>query len=353
MTISATVESFGLADSLVSIIVPVYRVEQYLDKCVDSIINQTYDNIEVILVNDGSPDRCPQMCEEWAKRDSRIHVINKNNGGLGSARNAGLQVANGDYIWFVDSDDYVEADALEYAVAAAEADQSDIVFFGTQDDAYANGQYRPIVANPMVDFHAATNEEFRAHFAELTEAYWAIPAWNKLYRHAFLTEQHAVFREDINVAEDQQFNIALYPHVRRATAIPRRLYHYVHRGGSLSASRYNSRTLTSRVAVYRTVCSVLTDWSPESLNFYRDELIMQVSVVIDSLYMDINTLTKQKRNHELEQILADDNIREAAVHVKPRSHRNAYISRCLRSGSKNGLKVYGFFVAWFKRHRGR
>ena len=92
-------------DEKVSIIVPVYNVEKYLDKCIESIVNQTYRNIEIILVDDGSPDKCPEICNEWAKKDDRIKVIHKENGGLSSARNAALEIAQGDYITFVDSDD--------------------------------------------------------------------------------------------------------------------------------------------------------------------------------------------------------------------------------------------------------
>lgn len=99
--------------SLISVIVPIYKVQDYLDECIESIISQTYSNIEVILVDDGSPDRCPQMCDEWAKRDSRIRVVHKKNGGLSSARNAGLDVAKGEYISFVDSDDFICKDALQ------------------------------------------------------------------------------------------------------------------------------------------------------------------------------------------------------------------------------------------------
>lgn len=99
--------------SLISVIVPIYKVQDYLDECIESIINQTYSNIEVILVDDGSPDRCPQMCDEWAKRDSRIRVVHKKNGGLSSARNAGIDVAKGEYISFVDSDDFICKDALQ------------------------------------------------------------------------------------------------------------------------------------------------------------------------------------------------------------------------------------------------
>lgn len=102
-----------MTNSLISIIVPVYKVEEYLDECVQSLVNQTYKNLEIILVDDGSPDRCPQMCDEWARKDPRISVIHKSNGGLSSARNAGLDAAKGDYIGFVDSDDIIDAEMYE------------------------------------------------------------------------------------------------------------------------------------------------------------------------------------------------------------------------------------------------
>lgn len=99
---------------LVSVIVPVYKVEDYLDKCVKSIVAQTYENLEIILVDDGSPDNCPSMCDSWAQKDSRIKVIHKENGGVSSARNSALDAAAGDYICFVDSDDFIEPNAVGY-----------------------------------------------------------------------------------------------------------------------------------------------------------------------------------------------------------------------------------------------
>ena len=100
-------------NSLVSIIVPIYKVEDYLDECVDSIVNQTYKNLEILLVDDGSPDACPKMCDEWKIKDRRIHVIHKKNGGLSDARNVGLDNAKGDYIAFVDSDDFIKNTMIE------------------------------------------------------------------------------------------------------------------------------------------------------------------------------------------------------------------------------------------------
>lgn len=99
-----------IVNSLISVIVPVYKVEEYLDECVQSLVDQSYTNLEIILVDDGSPDKCPQMCDAWAEKDSRIRVEHKKNGGLSSARNAGLDVAKGEYVSFVDSDDFFDKD---------------------------------------------------------------------------------------------------------------------------------------------------------------------------------------------------------------------------------------------------
>ena len=101
-------------EDLITIVVPVYKVEKYIDRCVTSILNQTYKNLQIILVDDGSPDNCGKICDEYAKKDNRIEVIHKENGGLSDARNAGINIAKGKYIAFVDSDDYVSNDYIEY-----------------------------------------------------------------------------------------------------------------------------------------------------------------------------------------------------------------------------------------------
>lgn len=113
--------------STVSIIIPVYKVEQYIYRCLNSVINQTYKKVEIILIDDGSPDNCPHICDEYAEKDSRIKVIHKMNGGLSDARNIGLKHVTGDYIFFVDSDDFIHERTVEYLVELAERYKADIV----------------------------------------------------------------------------------------------------------------------------------------------------------------------------------------------------------------------------------
>ncbi len=99
-------------NELISIIIPVFKVEKYLDRCLESVTAQSYTNLEIILVDDGSPDKCPEMCDLWAKKDSRIKVIHKENDGLANARNSGIEACTGDYVMFIDSDDYIESDMV-------------------------------------------------------------------------------------------------------------------------------------------------------------------------------------------------------------------------------------------------
>lgn len=115
---------------VVSIVLPIYNVEKYLNRCVKSVINQSYKNLEIILVDDGSPDNCPVLCDEWAKKDNRIKVVHKKNAGLGYARNTGIENATGEYICFFDSDDYIALDTIEKAYNLATKEKSDIVTFG-------------------------------------------------------------------------------------------------------------------------------------------------------------------------------------------------------------------------------
>ena len=160
----------------ISIIVPVYKVEKYLNKCVDSILGQSFSDFELILVDDGSPDNCPFICDEYAKKDSRVKVIHKTNGGLSDARNAGIEIAKGEYLAFIDSDDYVAPDTYEHAFNLMLENNADMVVFDA------------VIVNENQDAEFIDSEEFFVYDKNvaLTEMIvnrkFSVNAWNKLYK---------------------------------------------------------------------------------------------------------------------------------------------------------------------------
>lgn len=217
--------------SLISVIVPIYKVQDYLKECIESIINQTYSDIEVILVDDGSPDRCPQMCDEWAKRDSRIRVVHKKNGGLSSARNAGLDVAKGEYISFVDSDDFICKDALENLYNRIKDDKSIGITSGLiyryQEGSINNFKDQWLCSKEIV----IPSSEFLLETMSQKTSY---TVWNKLYRRDVIGNTR--FREGRN-NEDTLFMYDLGKNIAILNVcmveIPHYVYYYRYREDSI------------------------------------------------------------------------------------------------------------------------
>ena len=212
---------------LISIIVPIYKVEKYLHRCVDSILNQSYSLIEVILVDDGSPDKCFQICDEYAEKDKRIRVIHKKNGGLSDARNEGLKIAKGEYILFVDSDDYIHRNMIEIMHQTLQRDKSELVIcsFEKVDEAGKvledqNYLKEDIIANKAKVFDSL-----------LTETGWnLVPAWNKLYSRRAL--KNISFPKG-KINEDEFVIHQIINNCNNISLVSEPLYYYVQRGGSI------------------------------------------------------------------------------------------------------------------------
>lgn len=218
----------------ISVIVPIYRVEEYLPACLDSILRQTYGNLEILLVDDGSPDRCGEICEEYAARDARIRVIHKANGGLSSARNAGLEIASGDYIAFVDSDDFLEPDAYECMLAAAKKYDVGLVCAGRYDDDLSGASVPGLCPERE---EAVSGEETARRIFRWNGMDSA--AWDKLYCAALFDD---VRYPEGMIAEDVPTTYRLALRAGRAALLPKRLYHYRHRENSISTSRVSEKT---------------------------------------------------------------------------------------------------------------
>ena len=168
-----------MEDRLVSVIVPVYKVEFFLRRCVESILKQTYQNMEIILVDDGSPDRCPQICDSFCRKDTRIRVIHKKNGGLSDARNVGIEAAKGEYLCFVDSDDYIQSTMLEHLVKAVDSAGVNLAITNLKTvDEHGNRVFR-VEQSPIMDGIFPAEELLPKLYQEM--GWYYIVAWNKLY----------------------------------------------------------------------------------------------------------------------------------------------------------------------------
>ena len=230
----------------VSVIIPVYNVEKYLDRCVSSAINQTFNDIEIILVDDGSPDNCPQMCDKYRLEDSRVKVVHKENGGLASARNAGLKIASGEYIFFLDSDDWLELDGIEHLYDLAKEHNVDFVRYRAIRTGWPGlPENAPCMLEPAREIPGGLYKKSRIEkeiFPKLliTPQLTFSPilgAWGGLYKHSFLKENNISFYEDIKYSEDVLFSANV---VRKANSFyyddNAGVYHYFHNPNSISKS---------------------------------------------------------------------------------------------------------------------
>ena len=222
-------------DSLISVIVPIYNVEKYLDRCVDSIINQTYKNLEIILVDDGSPDNCPKMCDDYAKIDSRIKVVHKENGGLSDARNAGMKVATGEYVSFIDSDDYISLDFYETLLETIVDNDSDIVECGVVKF-YEDNNFDEY----SDDLKVTNYDTLYALDGLINENPFKQHVWNKLYKSNIVLDiPYAVGK----LNEDEFWTYQIFGKAKKVTRINKTMYYYFQRGSSIMGNGYNIRRL--------------------------------------------------------------------------------------------------------------
>ena len=227
-----------MQEPVISVIVPVYNVEKYLNRCVQSIVDQTYKNLEIILVDDGSPDHCPQMCDAWAKKDSRIQVIHKKNGGVASARNMGIKNSRGKYFAFIDPDDFIEAEMYELMHSRIKKDDSDLCSCNMRT-VLENGQANGTVA----DFPEATfigNDILCAYFSE---EHFLPSTCDKLYKAEIVKKNNIFFSETLEIGEDFTFNYYFFKNSKRVSAISNCLYNYFYNRKNSASNKCSAKWL--------------------------------------------------------------------------------------------------------------
>ena len=205
-----------MSKPLVSIILPVYNAQNHIARCLESICAQSWQNIEVIVLNDGSKDQSLPVCEAFRAKDERIVLVDKANSGVSDTRNLGLKLASGKYVQFVDSDDYIDPDFTEHLVTAAEQNNADLVY---------------------------TQDEFARHLMDKPASYFYGVLWNKLYRRDLLVDHQIQFTSEVRWAEDLVFNMQYLEYANVLVSIPEAGYYYVQNPQSICHTQINPATI--------------------------------------------------------------------------------------------------------------
>lgn len=313
----------------VSIIVPVYNVEPYLDRCMQSLLKQTLKEIEIIMVDDESPDHCPQLCEDYKAKYSNVKVVHKKNGGLGFARNSGLEVAKGEYVAFIDSDDFVDTDMFQHLYEYAIENNCDAVFCGyniykdaehirkmQENTDYILRRGKDDVKKVLLDM---VGPEPSYH----SDAKLLMSVWRAIYSHKVIEDNHLRFvSERVYIAEDIMWHIDFLPCCQCVGLIPQTHYYYCDNGTSLTRT-YRADRFQKELFLYHTQEEKLREAGYGEAEFrtrLNRQLLMKTRVCISQQV----TFLKQ-----LGYIKARDNIRDIVQSPEVQAIMKTYPYRLL------------------------
>ena len=292
---------------IISLVVPVFKVEKYLERCVDSLIHQSLNDIEIILVDDGSPDQCGLICDLLKEKDSRIRVIHKSNGGLSSARNAGMKIACGKYIGFVDSDDDVELDMFEIMVNAAEKYEADFVmsdYIRIMQDG-SRSLMSTQLRDGLYNKEDIINNIYPALIMSENIDYGPIlSVWHCIYNHKFLKNNNIVFANDVKWSEDNLFSAIVGYHANCFVYLKGKgFYHYYQNPGTITTS-YRSGAWN----VYKRMNEYLEEFfkSKKDYNFDRQLKLHIIYYACNTIRMECyNAESFREATMSLKKILID------------------------------------------------
>lgn len=296
---------------LASVVVPVYKIEKYIENCIESLIHQTYENLQIILVDDGSPDKCGDICDAYAKQDSRITVLHKKNGGLSDARNKGAELASGEYLFFVDGDDSVSQDLVEKAVLCAEKYEAEMVIFdyeSIEEDTERRDLY-----------HFALPEDRVINMKTVPELLLKTPAaWCRMYRKDFWDRSAIRYPNGLHYEDLATTPKFLLQAEKIAYVGDKPLYYYMLRDGSIMRSHDFERNYRDRTFVLNSLSAYFQSHGEE--NHYKKEL--------EYLFFEHAYFVPSK-----EIILSDptspwlNEFRDYALKSYPQLFKNVYIKK--------------------------
>lgn len=311
---------------MISVIVPVYNAEQYLDECLNSIKAQTYSDLEIICVNDGSTDRSKKIVESFCQQDSRFTLLDIENNGVSNARNHAIEIAKGKYIMFVDADDWIDAETCEIAIKMIRKHEADVVMWSYMSENDGGPSPKKIFnGNKIFETHETVGKLHQRFVGitgkELSHPEMAdslCPVWGKLYKKNVIVDNEVKFvdLEKIGTYEDGLFNLEVFGHINKAIYLDGYYYHYRRNNSNSTTAKYNERLFEQWENLYKIIGEYIKmNHLTES---YRCALNNRIALGILGQTLNVNSSNKSflKKQKELKRILKDQEIHNALLNLK-------------------------------------
>ncbi|WP_188454980.1 glycosyltransferase family 2 protein [Virgibacillus oceani] len=330
----------------VSIIIPIYNAEPHLNHCITSVLTQTYPSIKVILINDGSIDNSGEICEAIANTDNRVKVIHQQNAGPSKARNTGIAAATGEYIQFVDADDWIDPNMTEKLVEGMR-DNVQLVMCGYQlmDKSKPLQKYIPALKGIY------TMEEFMQHFGELYKAILLPSPCNKLYKKEIIQDKKIRFREEFSIGEDLLFNMDYIQKCSHISIIRDQLYNYTFNRHSLT-NEFNQELFDNQQMLYQKVKGFLVKhncYSGENQQSLHTIYANGVVNSLNNLFFKDSSLSSLEKKEQIAHIISNNVVRKNIAYFKD-GMQARYIGRMIRYNAING--IYSFLsMKVFMKHK--
>ena len=329
--------------TLVSIVVPIYNVEKYIHRCVESLLEQTYSNIEIILVDDDSPDSCSQICDNYSNIDNRIKVIHKANGGLSDARNAGMEVAIGDYITFIDSDDYVESTMIEDAVNALEVNDAEVAIWGFYAD-FVDESEKVIKSKTNLCISGFYSKDELRNIPITNDLIGIIGyAWNKMYKKELLMENGFSFIKGLSLVEDIVFNGPVLSKAEKIVFIQKPYVHYMQRPRETLGAKFYENYYELKKMAMHSVELLLNEWGQPKkvVDAVTIQLGFNALKSTIRLLSQSNNYKNDKKNTYLKLLLDQHDVQLVIKKTKTENIKDGLIKHLIRTKQHSLLlRVY-------------
>ncbi|WP_340002301.1 glycosyltransferase [Oceanobacillus sp. FSL K6-0127] len=303
---------------MVSIIIPVYNAEKYLENCIESILNQSYKNLEIILVNDGSTDNSGEICDLYAKDNKKIKVIHQHNSGPSVARNKGILAAKGDLIQFVDSDDSLETDMTGTLVESLDK-QSQLVICGYNTIEQYNSQFVVLQKIPSI-FGVYNKENFLENFGRLFNDGQISSPCNKLYKAQIILKNKLFFMEDMNIGEDLMFNLKYIKEIDSVSLVNKPLYNYLKYNNTFSLTgSYKNKYFETQKFLFSVLKNFLIEnnnYKGENSNYLELTFTSRIIGSLNNLLHNNNIYSPKSIKKEIKEIISQDSVRNNLPYFK-------------------------------------